>query len=51
VRRRIRDAFAEQQRGDRLRGLVHCVVAGWEVVDLPLGIGLGVVRATEDDSA
>jgi hypothetical protein len=35
----MREALAKQQRGDGLRGFVHCVVAGWEVVDLPVGIG------------
>ena len=35
-----RRRLAEQQCSDRLRGLLHRVVGGWEVVDLPLGIGL-----------
>ena len=39
-RRCVREALVKQQRGDGIRGLVHRVVAGREVVDLPLWIGL-----------
>lgn len=41
MRRRIREVvLVKQERGDGLRGFVHRVVAGWEVVDPPVGIGL-----------
>lgn len=39
LRRCVREALVKQQFGDGIRGLVHCVVAGWEVVDLPFWIG------------
>jgi hypothetical protein len=32
-------AFVEQQSGDGIRGLEHCVVTGWKIVHLPRGIG------------
>lgn len=37
-RRCVRDACAEQQCSDGIRRLMHCVVAGGEVVDVPPGI-------------
>jgi hypothetical protein len=39
-RRCVRETLVKQQRGDGIRGLVPCVVAGGDVMDFPVWIGL-----------